>query len=112
MIKIVRPVVLSLVASVCSLPECALAEEMRVVDRTGLLRLVGAVSGEANIVIELDPQTAQATKECILTNLDGLATERRAPVDRNGRCTIHSVLATTWQIDSPAVGRYQVRLEK
>lgn len=90
----------------------AFADEVRVVDRLGLVRAVRTVSGESTVVIQLSPKAAQGIRECILTNVDGLATERRVPVDKDGRCVVARVAATTWQVDAPAQGPYQVQIVK
>ncbi len=86
------------------------ADEIRVVDRSGLVRAVGTVKRESTIVLELDAATARETKECVLSNIDGLSAERRAAVSPDGRCIFRGAIATSWQVEVPQRGRYKVRI--
>lgn len=100
-----------MVAGLSSSASSVMADELRVVDRTGLVRAVRSVKGEATITIQLSPEAARTAKECVLINVDGLTTERRVAVDSQGRCVVRQAAATTWQVDTPAQGRYQVQID-
>jgi hypothetical protein len=89
----------------------ARADELRVVDRAGLVRAVRSIKGEGTIVVQLSPEAARTTPECVLLNIDGTTTERRAPVDSQGRCVVRQAAATTWQVDVPSTGRYKVQID-
>jgi hypothetical protein len=99
------------VAAWSSCSSHVMADELRVVDRSGLVRAVRSVKGEGTIVIQLSPEAARITADCVLLNVDGTTTERRAPVDSQGRCVVRQAAATTWQIDTPSSGRYQVQID-
>ncbi len=107
-----RLLLIAIVVGTCSsfaLP--VLADEVRVVDRAGLVRAVRSVKGEGTIVIQLSPEAARTTPECVLLNIDGTTTERRAPVDSQGKCVVRQAAATTWQVDVPSTGRYKVQID-
>jgi hypothetical protein len=87
------------------------AEEIRVVDRAGLVRAVGTVKKQSTIILELDAAAARETKECVLSNIDGLSAERRVLVGPDGRCVFRGALATSWQVEMPQRGKYKVHID-
>ncbi|MFN4894462.1 MAG: hypothetical protein ACK5GN_10100 [Pseudomonadota bacterium] len=87
------------------------AEEIRVVDSRGLVRAVQVVSGAARMVIRLEPKEAGAARgECVATNVDGLAAERRVPVAHSSECIFTDMVAGSWQITVPKDHMWRVQI--
>lgn len=86
----------------------AFAAELRIVDTAGLLRGARVVddSSRLTIVVE-DPKGAGG--ECVLANIDGLASERREKLSPSGECTFVGVAAGTWQVKFPRSVRWKVK---
>jgi hypothetical protein len=83
------------------------AEEIRVVDAGGLVRAVKVVRANARIVVTLN---SAATGECVATNVDGLAAERRVPVSPQGECIFSDVGVGSWQVQVPGKVGWRVRI--
>lgn len=85
----------------------SVAAEIRVVDAGGLVRAVKVVRGNARLVISL---TSVATGECVATNVDGLAAEKRIAVSSKGECVFEDVSVGSWQIQVPGSVGWRVRI--
>jgi hypothetical protein len=83
------------------------AEEIRVVDAGGLVRAVKVVRGNTRIVVTLNSPTAG---ECVATNVDGLAVERRVSVSPRGECVFADVAVGSWQVQVPGNVGWRVRI--
>jgi len=88
----------------------ARAAELRVVDSGGLLRAVKVVRGKARIVIVLQPAGKSAGGECVATNIDGLAVERRVAVSPQGECSFADMSEGSWQIDLPDNRKWRAQI--
>lgn len=76
----------------------SVAAEIRVVDAGGLVRAVKVVRGNVRLVISL---TRVVAGECVATNVDGLAAEKRSAVSPKGECVFEDVSVGSWQIQVP-----------
>ena len=83
------------------------AAEIRVVDAGGLVRAIKVVRQNARIVVTLNSPTAG---ECLATNVDGLAAERRVPVSPRGECVFADVGVGSWQVQVPGNVGWRVRI--
>lgn len=83
--------------------------QLRILDAAGLMRATKVVVESATVTISLDD--ADSVKgECVATNLDGLATERRAPVSPGGQCSFEKLSAGSWQVKVPGTGRWRAQI--
>lgn len=85
----------------------SLAAEIRVVDAGGLVRAVKVVHENARIVVTLN---SVASGECVATNVDGLAAERRVPVSSRGECVFSNVGVGSWQVQVPGSVGWRVHI--
>jgi hypothetical protein len=94
------------------IPLCDLfADEIRVVDGRGLVRAVKITRGAASIVVTLEPANGIAAKgECLATNVDGLAAEKRVAISAKSECAFSEVTGGSWQISVPQGYTWRVRL--
>jgi hypothetical protein len=83
------------------------AAEIRVVDAGGLVRAVRVVRENARIVVRLNAPTSG---ECVATNIDGLAAERRVPVSPQRECVFADVGVGSWQVQVPGNVGWRVRI--
>jgi hypothetical protein len=83
------------------------AAEIRVVDAGGLVRAVKVVRENARIVVTLNFPTVG---ECVATNVDGLAAERRVAVSPRGECVFPDVGVGSWQVQVPGKVGWHVRI--
>ncbi len=88
-----------------------LADEIRVVDTRGLVRAVKITRGSARIVVTLETRAGSAvTGECVATNVDGLAAEKRVAISTKSECTFTEVRGGSWQIAVPQGYMWWVQL--
>ena len=89
----------------------ALAAELRVVDTSGLIRAVRVVRDVTTVtVIVEEPKGAKG--DCVLTNVDGIASERREVISTNGACVFQGVAAGTWQAKVSAAVKWRVKINE
>lgn len=89
----------------------ASAAEVRIVDLRGLVRAVKVTPGAARVVITLEALNGVALKgECVATNVDGLAAEKRAQISPKAECVFSEVSAGSWQISVPQGFLWRVQL--
>ena len=92
-----------------SLATEASAAELRVLDGSGLVRAVRVVSKPAEVKVTIEG--GQSPKgECIAANVDGLPSERKAPISPQGVCVFKELAAGTWQVTLPVKARWKVQI--
>ncbi len=89
----------------------AVADELRILDSTGLVRAVRVVRGAAAVTVKVEGAQPPAG-ECVAANLDGLATEKRQPISTTGVCLFTELASGTWQIDLPRKLRWRVTISE
>lgn len=93
-----------------SSPPSAAADEVRVVDPTGLVRSVKVVHANgARIVVSMRDKSAAG--QCVATNVDGMAGPRRVSVE-HGECVFAGVSAGTWQVTTEPPARWAVHIDE
>jgi hypothetical protein len=98
---------LKLIAGLLIVARASFAAEIRVVDAGGLVRAVKVVREKARIVVTLN---SPAAGECVATNVDGLAAERRIAVSPRGECVFADVGVGSWQVQVPGNVGWRVRI--
>lgn len=83
--------------------------QLRILDTAGLMRATKVVVESANVQISVD-EASTVTGECVATNLDGLAAERRAPISPNGQCSFEKLSAGSWQVKVPGAVRWRAKI--
>ena len=92
-------------------PVSARADQIRIVDSGGLVRAIKIIHSAAKVVLTLQSQQAVAIKgECVATNVDGLAAEKRVTISAKGECAFAEVGGGSWQITVPSGLTWQVRI--
>lgn len=87
------------------------ASDLRVVDSAGLIRAVRVVKDSAVVKVSLvDAKSGQG--ECVATNVDGIASERREKISPQGECTFAALAAGTWQITVSGGARWRVKINE
>jgi hypothetical protein len=89
-------------------PCIAQAAELRIVDSIGLARAVKVVDDASSITLMVE-NPKEAGAECVLTNVDGLASERREKVSPAGECSFKDIAAGTWQVSFPRSVKWKVK---
>ena len=91
--------------------ERADAADLRIVDSTGLIRAVRVVKDSSVVKVSLvDAKGGQG--ECVATNVDGIASERREKVSSQGECMFTALAAGTWQISVSGGARWRVKINE
>jgi len=102
---------LSVLVAIALADSDVVADEIRVVDARGLVRAVKITRGAARMVVTLEPKNDVATTgECVATNVDGLAAEKRVAVSEKYECTFAEVRGGSWQISVPKDYMWRVQL--
>ncbi len=83
--------------------------QLRILDTAGLMRATKVVVESANVRISFE-EAGTVTGECVVTNLDGLAAERRAPISPNGECSFEKLSAGSWQVKVPGAVRWRAQI--
>jgi hypothetical protein len=89
----------------------ASAAELRVLDSAGLVRALRVVKGAAKVTITLETQQP-VRGECVASNVDGLASEKREPVTPQKVCVFKDLAAGSWQIEVPGKVRWRVQINE
>jgi predicted secreted protein len=50
--------------------------------------------------------------ECVLLNIDGIASERREAISSSGACVFSALAAGTWQVKVAGATRWRVAIEE
>ncbi len=89
----------------------ASADEVRIVDLRGLVRAVKVTRAPARVVITFEVSNGVAPKgECVATNVDGLAAEKRIQISNKAECVFSEVSSGSWQISVPQGFLWRVQL--
>lgn len=107
----------STVAALCvaliggSLISDAVAAELRIVDTSGLIRAVRVVRDVTTVTVLVeDPKGVKG--ECVLTNVDGIASERHEAISVTGTCVFQGVAAGTWQAKVAGAAKWRVKINE
>jgi|GEM_PF-1794099 len=110
--KIILPATFTIgLVALFSFNTAAVADELRILDSTGLVRAVRVVRGAAAVTVKVEGAQPPAG-ECVAANLDGLATEKRQPISTTGVCLFTELASGTWQIDLPRKLRWRVTISE
>jgi len=97
--------------SLCMTLGSARADEVRVVDARGLVRAVKISRGSVRVVVTVEAAgKAAPVGECVATNVDGLAAEKRAALTPKGECVFSDVGGGSWQIGVPQGFSWRVQV--
>lgn len=102
-----RFLVVACVVSAFAFGSAAVAAELRLIDASGLVRAIKVVKSNARVVIKISSSTGAISGECVATNVDGLASERRAPISADGECEFKDMTGGSWQITTPAASKWR-----
>ena len=87
------------------------ADQIRIVDSGGLVRAIKITRSVAKVVVTLkSPLPLTVKGECIATNVDGLAAEKRVAISAKGECVFDEVSGGSWQITASDGVNWQVRI--
>jgi hypothetical protein len=87
------------------------AADLKIVDAAGLIRGVRVVRDSSQVTVSLvDPNGARG--ECVASNVDGIASERRENISSKGQCVFNALAAGTWQITVTGGARWRVRIDE
>ena len=84
------------------------AVELQIVDSVGLSRAVKVVDDSSSVILVVE-NPKEAGEECVLSNVDGLASERREKISSLGECFFKDIAAGTWQVGFPRTIRWKVK---
>lgn len=108
---LLKVVCISALVSIGAVVFDASADEIRVVDARGLVRAVKITQGVARMVVTFEPPNGVAAKgECVATNVDGLAAQKRVAISVKSECTFSEVTGGSWQISVPQGYMWRVQL--
>jgi hypothetical protein len=83
--------------------------QLRILDSAGLVRATKVVVDSGTVKISLD-EAGLVKGECVATNLDGLAAERRIPVSPNAQCFFEKLSIGSWQVKVPGDVRWRAQI--
>lgn len=87
------------------------ADDIRIIDASGLIRAVRVVKDSSIVRVTVtDPPGARG--ECVASNVDGIASERREPISAQGECVFKALAAGTWQVSVSGGARWRVRINE
>jgi hypothetical protein len=87
------------------------AADVKIVDSSGLIRGVRVVRDASRVTISLvEPKGVRG--ECVATNVDGIASERREAISPAGECVFNALAAGTWQVTVTGGARWRVRIDE
>lgn len=86
------------------------AEELRIIDERGLLRMLVPVTGASKVLMSIEPGTMTDSENPVhITQIDGLAPDMFV-LHSSSRMTIENVPPGTWQINGIR-GKYIQKVE-
>lgn len=87
------------------------AADIKIIDSAGLIRAVRVVKDSSVVRVTVtDPPGARG--ECVASNVDGIASERREPISAKGECVFSALAAGTWQVTVSGGARWRVRINE
>jgi hypothetical protein len=99
------------ILGVLAIQEQSEAADLKIVDSAGLIRGVRVVRDSSQVTVSLvDPKGARG--ECVASNVDGIASERREPISPKGECVFNALAAGTWQVTVTGGARWRVRIDE
>ena len=110
MIKFLLGFLLGMIG-VFAIQERSEAADVKIVDAAGLIRGVRVVRDSSRVTVSL-VDAAGARGECVATNLDGIASERREAVSPKGECVFKGLAAGTWQITVTGGVRWRAHIDE
>jgi hypothetical protein len=87
------------------------AADLKIIDSSGLIRAVRIVKDSSTVRISL-VDSPGARGECVATNVDGIASERREQISPKGECIFKSLAAGTWQVAVSGGVRWRVHINE
>ena len=87
------------------------AADLKIIDPSGLIRAVRVVKDSSVVRITL-VDAPGARGECVATNVDGIASERREQISPQGECVFKALAAGTWQVTVSGGARWRVRINE
>jgi hypothetical protein len=81
--------------------------QLRVLDKSGLIRAARVVHEVGNVKVATD---GGAKGECVASNLDGLANEQRSAISPSGECVFQRLQSGSWQLEVPGGPRWRVQI--
>lgn len=87
------------------------AADIRIIDSAGLMRAARVVRDLSRVTVVVE-EPKGLRGECLLTNIDGIASERRESVSSAGMCVFTGVAAGTWQVKVTGALRWRVVVEE
>lgn len=93
------------------LQERSEAADLKIVDSAGLIRGVRVVRDSSRVIVSL-VDSKGVRGECVATNVDGIASERREKLSPKGDCEFHALAAGTWQVTVTGGARWRVRIDE
>jgi hypothetical protein len=89
----------------------ASAAELRIVDTAGLIRAVRVVRDTSTVTVVVE-EPRGAKGECVLANVDGIASERRESISASGACVFQGLAAGTWQAKVVGGTKWRVKINE
>lgn len=92
----------------------AIAEELRVVEGSGLSRAVKVVRGKATVTITIvSNDSVQGDVSCTATNVDGIIADVTVSADAENHCVFDQLKSGTWRVSiNPATFRWKAHIEE
>lgn len=87
------------------------AADIKIIDSSGLIRGVRVVKDTSVVRITV-VDAPGARGECVASNVDGIASERREAISPQGECVFSSLAAGTWQVTVSGGARWRVRINE
>ncbi|MEY4668165.1 MAG: hypothetical protein RL518_864 [Pseudomonadota bacterium] len=99
------------ILGVLAIQEHSEAADIKIVDSTGLIRAVRVVRDSSRVTVSVvDPKGVRG--ECVATNIDGIASERRENLSAKGECLFNGLAAGTWQVTVTGGAHWRVRIDE
>lgn len=89
----------------------ASAAELRIVDTAGLIRAVRVVRDASTVTVVVE-EPRGVKGECVLANVDGIASERHEGISAGGTCVFQGLAAGTWQAKVAGATKWRVKINE
>jgi hypothetical protein len=87
------------------------AADLKIVDSAGLIRGVRVVRESSRVTVSV-VDSKGARGECVASNIDGIASERRESISPEGVCIFNALAVGTWQLTVTGGVRWRVRIDE
>jgi hypothetical protein len=108
--KVVGAILCALLGGTCFVEDVS-AAELRIVDTAGLIRAVRVVRDTSTVTVVVE-EPKGAKGECVLANVDGIASERREAISASGACVFQGLAAGTWQAKVVGGTKWRVKINE